>query len=102
MASLALGNRDSSSRILRIPNGRFFWGGENNKFLERKEGKGRRRYRFNEIDAFVVVRKGNVAPHNSFLAILCLFDHKDVLIEMLLQFLICIINTQLFEAVYLL
>ena len=60
-------------------------------------------YLLNEVNAGSQVHtKVNELPLNSFFLVLLLFQHKHVVVEELLQFLICEVDTQLLQAVELL
>ena len=57
-------------------------------------------YLFNELNAGSQVHpKVNECPFNAFLFVLLLLQHKHVVVEKLLQFLIGEVDAQLLEAV---
>lgn len=49
----------------------------------------------------LVVFELDVLPLDSFLLVLHLFECEHVLVELLLQFLVCVVDAQLFERVFL-
>ena len=57
-------------------------------------------YLLNEFNTSLEVKTEiNKDPINAFTFVLFLFQHKHVMVEELLELLVCEINTQLFEAI---
>ncbi len=59
-------------------------------------------YLFNEFNAGLKVHAEiDELPLNAFLLVLLLFEHKHMVIEKLLESLVCVIDTELLESVVL-
>jgi hypothetical protein len=58
-------------------------------------------YRFNEIEALLVVVEGDGGPVDSLCSVLSLLQLEDVLVEELLELLVGKVDTHLLEAVHL-
>ena len=56
---------------------------------------------FDQINRLVVVLEFNVRPVDTFFRVLFLFFSKHVLVELLLQFFVCVVDAQLLKSVFL-